>query len=76
MVENPSAGEPDALAADFIKALREEAKSLDYEAQKLRREALDLNLRAEVKYNAFVQFDMLADKFEKKLAARQKGGDA
>jgi hypothetical protein len=80
MVENQSAGEPDALAPDFIKAIREEAKALDFESKKLRHEAASLVARAEVKYEAYIQFDLLADKLEAKLekalAARQKGGEA
>lgn len=80
MVENTSGDGHEALAAKFIKALRQEAKALACEAQNLRREAMDLNIRADVKHNAFIQFDMLADKFEaqqeKLLAKRQEGGGA
>lgn len=67
---------PVGIPSAMIRDLRAAAKDLDYEARGLRRDARDLELRAATKYDAFIHFDMLADKLEKQLAQAIEAGTA
>lgn len=57
---------------DPIAVLRQKVKDMQWQAEKLRREAHDLELRAGEIYNASVELDLLTDK----IAAAQAQGEA
>jgi hypothetical protein len=53
--------------------VRNEARAFENESRLKRREAADLNIIADAKYDAFIRFDMLADKLE---AEEKKAAEA
>jgi hypothetical protein len=60
---------PVSIPSAMIKKLRDKAKDFERSAQAKRREARDLELRASEMYDAFISFDLLADKLEQDLAS-------
>ncbi|APX66300.1 hypothetical protein AV944_11175 [Sphingomonas sp. LK11] len=58
---------------DPVAVLRQRVKDMQWQAEKLRRDARDLELRAGEIHNASIELDLLTDKIE---AAQPKGDPA
>jgi hypothetical protein len=57
------------LAKQMVFRVRAKAKDFEVEAQNLRRQAKELEVRAGERYDAFISFDLLADKLDADLAS-------
>lgn len=60
---------PASIPSAMIKQLRSKAKEFEVSAQLKRCEARELEVRASEMYDAFISFDLLADKLEQQLAS-------
>jgi len=56
------------FASEMIATLRSKAKDFEREAEVKRRQAREIEIRASEMYDAYISFDLLADKMEKRLA--------
>lgn len=58
-----------AVAEAMILRVRDKANYFKHESENLRRQARELDVRAGERYDAFISFDLLADKLEADLAS-------